>query len=58
MEKTEIIRIQHCSFCGKTCGQVECIIAGSPTVGICDECIDLAAEIIREGLGHRWVLED
>ncbi len=36
-----------CSFCGKTQKQVKKLIAG-PGVYICDECIDLCNEIIRE----------
>ena len=40
---------QHicCSFCGKMEGQVRKLIAG-PEVFICDECIELCAEIIEE----------
>ena len=38
-----------CSFCGKTQKQVRKLIAG-PGVYICDECIDLCNEIIREEL--------
>ena len=38
-----------CSFCGKTQKQVKKLIAG-PGVYICDECIDLCNEIIREEL--------
>ena len=36
-----------CSFCGKTQEQVKRLIAG-PGVYICDECIDLCAEIIAD----------
>jgi ATP-dependent Clp protease ATP-binding subunit ClpX len=36
-----------CSFCGKSTDDVEHTIAG-PDVYICDECVDLCAEIIRE----------
>lgn len=36
-----------CSFCGKTQHEVRKIIAG-PQVMICDECVDLCAEIIAE----------
>lgn len=38
----------RCSFCGKTQDQVKKLIAG-PNVYICDECIDLCADIIEEG---------
>ena len=38
-----------CSFCGKSQRQVKKLIAG-PGVYICDECIDLCNEIIRDEL--------
>lgn len=38
----------RCSFCGKTQEQVRKLIAGSNNVFICDECIDLCAEILEE----------
>ena len=38
-----------CSFCGKSQKQVRKLIAG-PGVYICDECIDLCNEIIRDEL--------
>lgn len=37
----------HCSFCGKNQNEVRKLIAG-PSVFICDECVDLCIEIIRE----------
>lgn len=40
----------RCSFCGKTQEQVRKLIAGSNNVYICDECIDLCAEILEEEL--------
>ncbi|MDO5406933.1 MAG: ATP-dependent Clp protease ATP-binding subunit ClpX [Eubacteriales bacterium] len=40
----------RCSFCGKTQDQVKKLIAGSNNVFICDECIDLCAEILEEEL--------
>ncbi|GEM05225.1 ATP-dependent Clp protease ATP-binding subunit ClpX [Halolactibacillus miurensis] len=39
-----------CSFCGKSQDQVRKLVAG-PGVYICDECIDLCAEIVEEELG-------
>lgn len=39
--------VLQCSFCGKGQNEVRKLIAG-PTVFICDECIDLCMEIIRE----------
>lgn len=38
----------RCSFCGKSQEQVRKLIAGSNNVYICDECIDLCAEILEE----------
>ena len=37
----------HCSFCGKGQREVKKLIAG-PNVFICDECVDLCTNIIRE----------
>ncbi|WP_230581708.1 ClpX C4-type zinc finger protein [Bordetella holmesii] len=37
----------HCSFCNKSQHEVRKLIAG-PSVFICDECIDLCNDIIRE----------
>ena len=42
-EKTEL----YCSFCGKSQHEVKKLIAG-PTVFICDECVELCMDIIRE----------
>ena len=40
----------RCSFCGKSQGQVRKLLAGPNGVYICDECIDLCAEILDEEL--------
>ncbi len=40
-------KILYCSFCGKSQHEVKKLIAG-PSVFICDECIDLCNEIIRD----------
>lgn len=37
----------HCSFCGKSQNEVKKLIAG-PSVFICDECIDLCSNIMRD----------
>lgn len=44
MNKNSSIR---CSFCGKTQGEVKQLIAG-PNIFICNECVELCNEIIRE----------
>ena len=41
--------ILYCSFCGKSQHEVRKLIAG-PTVFICDECVELCNDIIREEL--------
>ena len=40
-----------CSFCAKTQGQVDRLIAG-PGVCICNECVDLCRAILDEGSGN------
>lgn len=40
----------YCSFCGKSQHEVKKLIAG-PTVFICDECVILCVDIIKE-VGH------
>ena len=37
----------YCSFCGKSQHEVRKLIAG-PTVFICDECVELCMDIIKE----------
>ena len=43
-EKAQIL---HCSFCGKSQHEVRKLIAG-PSVFVCNECVDLCNDIIRE----------
>ena len=38
----------RCSFCGKSQDQVKKLIAGPNGAYICDECVDICAEIIEE----------
>lgn len=45
----EVVR---CSFCNKTQAQVGKIIAGPNGVYICDQCVDVCAEIIDEEMGY------
>ena len=42
----------YCSFCGKSQHEVRKLIAG-PTVFICDECVELCNDIIREELEEK-----
>ncbi|MDE2211771.1 MAG: ATP-dependent Clp protease ATP-binding subunit ClpX [Betaproteobacteria bacterium] len=46
-EKTASDKLLYCSFCGKSQHEVRKLIAG-PSVFICDECIELCNDIIRE----------
>ena len=46
-EKAGGEKLLYCSFCGKSQHEVRKLIAG-PSVFICDECIDLCNDIIRE----------
>ena len=47
MTKGSQEKLLYCSFCGKSQHEVKKLIAG-PSVFICDECIDLCNDIIRE----------
>ncbi|MGA1228572.1 MAG: ClpX C4-type zinc finger protein, partial [Burkholderiaceae bacterium] len=40
-------KLLYCSFCGKSQHEVKKLIAG-PSVFICDECIELCNDIIRD----------
>ena len=42
-----VIKMYHCSFCGKYQDDVLIMIAG-PDVNICDECVDLCHEIVTK----------
>lgn len=46
----------HCSFCGKNQKEVKKLIAG-PNVFICDECVDLCTNIIREEVASKLALK-
>ncbi|HYB50869.1 MAG TPA: ATP-dependent Clp protease ATP-binding subunit ClpX [Burkholderiaceae bacterium] len=46
-KKASSEKLLYCSFCGKSQHEVKKLIAG-PSVFICDECIDLCNDIIRD----------
>src|SRR5512137_1299432 len=46
-DKSSSDKLLYCSFCGKSQHEVRKLIAG-PSVFICDECIELCNDIIRE----------
>ncbi len=45
--KSEGEKLLYCSFCGKSQHEVKKLIAG-PSVFVCDECVELCNDIIRE----------
>jgi ATP-dependent Clp protease ATP-binding subunit ClpX len=47
----------YCSFCGKSQHEVRKLIAG-PTVFICDECVELCMDIIKEENKSNFVRDD
>jgi len=50
-------KLLYCSFCGKSQQDVKKLIAG-PSVFVCDECVELCNDIIREELIDQEVTED
>lgn len=45
--EADIDKVLYCSFCGKSQHEVRKLIAG-PSVYVCDECVELCNDIIRE----------
>ncbi|TAN51126.1 MAG: AAA family ATPase, partial [Methylococcaceae bacterium] len=45
-------KLLYCSFCGKSQHEVRKLIAG-PAVYVCDECVELCNDIIREELDEK-----
>lgn len=50
-------KLLYCSFCGKSQHEVRKLIAG-PSVFICDECVELCNDIIREEMQESVSTED
>lgn len=50
-------KLLYCSFCNKSQHQVKKLIAG-PSVFICDECVDLCNDIIREEISEATEQEE
>lgn len=51
MDNVIDIKPPHCSFCGKNRREVKKLIAGPPQFFICNECVELCSDVIRdEGL--------
>src|SRR5215213_9942421 len=49
-------KLLHCSFCGKSQHEVRKLIAG-PSVFVCDECIALCNDILKEDLQTQTIQE-
>ena len=49
VKREEVVR---CSFCGKTQAQVGKLIAGPDGIFICDNCVEICAEIIEEEMDY------
>jgi len=54
--KNDDDKLLYCSFCGKSQHEVKKLIAG-PSVFVCDECVDLCNDIIREELQDAKIVE-
>ncbi|MDY5577889.1 MAG: ATP-dependent Clp protease ATP-binding subunit ClpX [Lachnospiraceae bacterium] len=52
--KGDNIKMHRCSFCGKTENQVNKLISGPDGVCICDQCIEVCAEMVDEELGYDY----
>ncbi len=50
-------KLLYCSFCGKSQHEVRKLIAG-PSVFICDECVELCNDIIREEVEEKHTLTE
>jgi len=54
-ENQETDKKLFCSFCGKNQSEVKKLIAG-PSVYICDECVSLCNDIIKEDLAEAIIV--
>ena len=43
---TSSLKTLYCSFCFKSQHQVRCLVSGPASIFICDECVELADEVI------------
>ncbi|MEO6422940.1 MAG: ATP-dependent Clp protease ATP-binding subunit ClpX, partial [Candidatus Nitrotoga sp.] len=51
LDKSKGDKLLYCSFCGKSQHEVRKLIAG-PSVFVCDECVELCNDIIREEVNN------
>ena len=49
-------KLLYCSFCGKSQHEVRKLIAG-PSVYVCDECVELCNDIIREDVSDEEIAD-
>ena len=56
-KKSDSDKILYCSFCGKSQSEVKKLIAG-PSVYVCDECVDLCNDIIKEEFANDDLVEE
>lgn len=56
-KKSDSDKILYCSFCGKSQSEVKKLIAG-PSVYVCDECVDLCNDIIKEEFANDGLAEE
>jgi len=56
-KKSNSDKILYCSFCGKSQSEVRKLIAG-PSVYVCDECVDLCNDIIKEEFANDDLKEE
>lgn len=49
---------EHCSFCGASSDRARALVAGPNRVYICDLCVDLCKQTIRDAQCGSWAAED
>ncbi|MCI8719174.1 MAG: ATP-dependent Clp protease ATP-binding subunit ClpX [Lachnospiraceae bacterium] len=52
--KGDNIKMHRCSFCGKSEKQVSRIITGPDGVCICDQCIEICADMVEDEIGYDY----
>ncbi len=52
--KGDNIKMHRCSFCGKSEKQVNRIITGPDGVCICDQCIEICADMVEDEIGYDY----
>jgi len=47
-----VAKTRYCSFCGKASHEVFYLVEGPDAVGVCDECVMLAVDVIQDQRGR------